>query len=468
MRLRIIFISFLFWITGNMNAQNLDDYLLVAAKNNPNLKARFLQYQSALEKVPQVGSLPDPQLSFSFLLKPMERFAGEQLGSISIMQMFPWVGTLDATKQEMAYMAKARYEEFNEAKAMLYFDVKSVWYDMQLLDSEMAVTSETIELLKSMERIAIARLGGGSQTGSIQMKPEMSGSLDSQNQGNSTGSMTSMGMAGQSGSSSLLSSSMTGMPSSDGMSGNAGMTDILRVQMEINELQNNMSLLADKRTVLIARFNELLNRPRQEMVELPDSLETVSMPVDLSVIPDTILSRNPMLHMLTQEEAAYDARAEMNRKMGLPMVGVGLQYDLFRQGDNSPGMMNGMDMVMPMVSVSLPVWRKKYNAAVIEAKGMKQAVAYQKEAVENQLLVSYENALKDFKDADRRKKLYLDQAALSQQTLNLLLVQYSTEGSNFDEVLRMQQQLLGYRLSHLKAVVDGNLAVAAMEQLMGR
>ncbi len=52
--------------------------------------------------------------------------------------------------------------------------------------------------------------------------------------------------------------------------------------------------------------------------------------------------------------------------------------------------------------------------------------------------------------------------------MNLLLVQYSTEGSNFDEVLRMQQQLLGYRLSHLKAVVDGNLAVAAMEQLMGR
>lgn len=175
-----------------------------------------------------------------------------------------------------------------------------------------------------------------------------------------------------------------------------------------------------------------------------------------------------MLHMLTQEEAAYDARAEMNRKMGLPMVGVGLQYDLFRKGENSPGMMNGMDMVMPMVTISLPVWRKKYNAAVSEANGMKQAVAYQKEAVENQLLVSYENALKDFRDADRRTKLYKDQAALSQQTLNLLLVQYSTAGSNFEEVLRMQQQLLGYRLSHLKAIVDGNMAVASLERLIGR
>lgn len=458
----------MFFMAGNITGQTLDEYLLIAARNNPDLKARFQQYQSSLERVPQVGALPDPQLSFNFLLKPMERFSGEQLGSISIMQMFPWMGTLDAAKQEMAYMAKAQYEAFNEAKSMLFFDVRSVWYNLQLLESEVAVMHETMELLKSMERIAIARLSGGSQTGSVQTNPVKSGSLAIQNQGNSSGGMGNMAMASSSSASSTSSSSMTGMSSSDGMSGSAGMTDVLRVQMEINELQNNLSLLEDKRSVLVARFNELLNRPRKEPVELPDSLEKVSLPVNLSVIPDSILSRNPMLHMLTQEGAAYDARAEMNRKMGLPMVGVGLQYDLFRKGENSPGMMNGMDMVMPMVTISLPVWRKKYNAAVSEANGMKQAVAYQKEAVENQLLVSYENALKDFRDADRRTKLYKDQAALSQQTLNLLLVQYSTAGSNFEEVLRMQQQLLGYRLSHLKAIVDGNMAVASLERLIGR
>ena len=458
----------MFFMAGSITGQTLDDYLLIAAMNNPDLKSRFGQYQSALERVPQVGALPDPQLSFNFLLKPMERFSGEQLGSISIMQMFPWMGTLDAAKQEMAFMAKARYEAFNEAKSMLFFEVKTVWYDLQLLESEVAVSRETLELLESMERIAIARLSGGSQTSSVQTNPGNQGSSVSQDQANSNGGMANMAMASSSGATPTLSSSMTGMSSSDGMSGKAGMTDILRVQMEINELQNDLAMLEDKRSVLVARFNELLNRPRKEPVELPDSLEKVSLPVNLSVIPDSILSRNPMLHMLTQEEAAYDARAEMNRKMGLPMVGVGLQYDLFRKGENSPGMMNGMDMVMPMVTISLPVWRKKYNAAVSEANGMKQAVAYQKEAVENQLLVSYENALKDFRDADRRTKLYKDQAALSQQTLNLLLVQYSTAGSNFEEVLRMQQQLLGYRLSHLKAIVDGNMAVASLERLIGR
>ncbi|HAX95928.1 MAG TPA: TolC family protein [Prolixibacteraceae bacterium] len=468
MKLSIIFITFLFLFTGTISGQNLDDYLILAARNNPDLKARFLQYQSALERVPQVGALPDPQLSFSFLLKPMERFSGEQLGSISIMQMFPWMGTLDAAKLEMAHMAKARYEEFNDAKSSLFFEVKSVWYDLQLLESEMAVTFETIELLKSMERVAVARLSGGSQTGSNQINPVTISSTTSQDQGNSGSGMGNMTMASSIVPSSSSSSSMTGMSSSDGMSGSAGMTDILRVQMEINELQNDMSLLEDKRTVLIARFNELLNRQRQEMVELPDSLETVSLPIDLSVIPDTILSRNPMLQMLSQEESAYEAKAEMNRKMGLPMIGVGLQYELFRRGDNSPGMMNGKDMVMPMVTLSLPVWRKKYNAAVTEAEGMKQSVVYQKQAIENQLLVSYENAHKDFRDAERRAKLYKAQAGLSQQTLNLLLIQYSTEGSNFEEVLRMQQQLLSYRLNQFKSIVDGNLAVAAMERLMGR
>jgi hypothetical protein len=47
-------------------------------------------------------------------------------------------------------------------------------------------------------------------------------------------------------------------------------------------------------------------------------------------------------------------------------------------------------------------------------------------------------------------------------------VQYSTEGSNFEEVLRMQQQLLDYRLKYLDALIDGNIAVAMMERLMGR
>lgn len=172
--------------------------------------------------------------------------------------------------------------------------------------------------------------------------------------------------------------------------------------------------------------------------------------------------------MLEQEEAAYIAQGKMNQKMGLPMIGVGLQYDIFQPRANSESMMNGRNMLMPMATVTIPLWRKKYTASVRESDYMRQSVIEQKQDMSNQLMVNYEDALKDYKDAERRVKLYQDQTSLANQALNILIVQYSTEGSNFQEVLRMQQQLLDYRLKYLDALIDGNIAVAMMERLMGR
>jgi hypothetical protein len=48
--------------------QSLNGYLRIAAENNPELKAYFNEYLASLEKVPQAGSLPDPELSVGFFL----------------------------------------------------------------------------------------------------------------------------------------------------------------------------------------------------------------------------------------------------------------------------------------------------------------------------------------------------------------------------------------------------------------
>jgi outer membrane protein TolC len=192
------------------------------------------------------------------------------------------------------------------------------------------------------------------------------------------------------------------------------------------------------------------------------------MPLSLNEIPDSIKNNNPMLKMLEQEEAAFVAQGKMNRKMGLPMVGIGLQYDIFKSRANSESMMNGQNMLMPMVTVSIPLWRKKYSASVRESEFIRQSVNEQKQDEGNLLMVNFEDALKDFKDAERRLILYQNQTALANQALNILIVQYTTEGSDFDEVLRIQQQLLDYRFKYLDALIDGNIAVSMMQRLMGR
>jgi len=469
MRFKITNILFLLLITGNTMGQTFDEYLMIAAENNPNLKAKFFEYQAALERVPQVGVLPDPQLAFGIFLKPMERFAGDQIGSISLMQMFPWMGTLDAAKEEMSFMAKANYEAFNEAKSTLFYEVKATWYAMHQLEKEITITSENIELLKTIEQVALARFKSGAQ-----QSGGAGGSGAMSSTGNTTAGIQGIGMGSMNMQSQTLSVSaatqrnMTPMAETDNMGSNGNMTDVLRIQLEMNELQNKLELLQESRIPLLARFNQLLNRPANEVVLLSDTVVEAQIPILLSEFPDSIRNNNPMLKMLEQEKASYIAQGEMNRKMGFPMIGIGLQYDIFRPGMNSPAMMNGKNMLMPMASISVPLWRKKYTAAVRESEWMYKSFDVQIQDVQNQLMVSFKDALKDFRDAERRVKLYQNQALLSNQVLNLLIVQYTTGGTNFEEVLRFQQQLLDYRLSHLKAIIDGNISVAMMNRLLGR
>ncbi len=60
---------------------SLEKYLETAAANNPELKAAYNRYLAALEKIPQAGSLPDPQASFGYFIKPMQLPAGNRIAN---------------------------------------------------------------------------------------------------------------------------------------------------------------------------------------------------------------------------------------------------------------------------------------------------------------------------------------------------------------------------------------------------
>ena len=45
--------------------EDLEDYLQLAASNNPGVQAAYAQFEAALQKSPQVSSLPDPTLTVS-------------------------------------------------------------------------------------------------------------------------------------------------------------------------------------------------------------------------------------------------------------------------------------------------------------------------------------------------------------------------------------------------------------------
>lgn len=462
-----ILILFYFGYLTISFSQNLEEYLKVAAENNPELQAYFNEYLASMEKVPQVGALPDPELTMGFFIKPMERFMGNQQADIQLMQMFPWFGMLKTQKDEAGKMALARYELFQDARNSLFYQVKATWYEMYRLEEDIRITEENLSILEQYERLALIRFqsaGTGSGTGSSGMseKPTMSkSSSTSTSMGGMSGGMASGTSAQRS---TQNNSSMGAALSMDGGS-NSGMSDVLRVRIEIKALENRLALLKDSRLPLQAEFNQLLNRDYNQQVIVADTLTDVSFPFERMAILDSITQNNPMLKMLDAEVEAYEAQKKMAKLEGRPMLGAGVNYMPFSPRTENGMPMGGNDMVMPMIRLSIPIYRKKYTALQKEAELKQLAVQQRRENSVNLLLTQWSNAMRNLDDAVRRTKLYRGQTDLAQQTLNLLMTGYATDGRDFEEVLRVQQQLLDYQLSLITAIVDQHTTMATLEKL---
>ncbi|WP_209330719.1 four helix bundle protein [Lunatimonas salinarum] len=452
-----------------VNSQALEDYLEIAAENNLALQARFKQYQASLEKVNQV-SLESPQLNIGVFTRPMGLLMGDQRAEASVMQMFPWFGMLRTQKDRAALMAEARYEEFRQERNMLLYQVKETYYKLQLLQHTLDITAANLEILKSLEQLAIIRYQGGD------ISQAVSSVTTKISQVPSRGQEDGMGMNAPSmGKSPVPGASMSEMNPGTG----AGkLTDVLRLQVQITALESELEQLEIDKRPLTVRFNQLLGRPINEEIAVKSRREVqIALDREMEVL-EQILETNPMLSMLEKEGLAFQKEREMARLEGKPMVGLGLNYMMLspRLESGMIGGMNGMDympagmgdnMLMPMATVTLPIYRRKYKSMEAEAKGYWQANELQKEDMRRSLEVEFETILASIKSIDRKIRLLEAQTELTSQTLDLSVTSYATDGSSFEEILNIHQELLGFRLNLLNARIERAMQLAKIETLIG-
>ena len=128
--------------------------------------------------------------------------------------------------------------------------------------------------------------------------------------------------------------------------------------------------------------------------------------------------------------------------------------------------MNGKDMVMPMVTATLPIYRKKYRAMRDEADFLNSANSQNYKATANSLQTEYYQALQLYRDSERRIKLYADQYKLASKTLRILIKSFTSSGSSLTDILRVRQQTLDYNYKQVEAIADYNTSIAWIKRLM--
>ncbi len=406
---RLLYIILIFLSWNWVNAQDpLDSYLKTAAINNPGLKASFNKYMAALEKAPQVGTLPDPQLAFAYFIQPVETRNGPQDFRISATQMFPWFGTLKARENASVEEAKALYEVFEENKSKLYNEVKSTWYNLYFNNKATIITLENIEILKTFQKMAIVKVEAD-QVSAV---------------------------------------------------------DHYRIEMEINDLENQLALLRDKQEVLGVSFNNLLNSEEKEVITFPNELWSSDILYTKEAVLDSIQLKNHQLLSLDLQKSALAFKKQAAKKQGAPTFSLGIDYVSIGKGDNN---LSGKDAIaFPKVGLSIPLYRNKYKSMVQEVVYLETAKNYERIDKENVLETVFENSWKDYRDAQRRIELFDKQLTIAKKSIKILETEYAYANKNFEEILRMERRLLKYNLELEKARTDKQAAIAFIHYLMGK
>jgi outer membrane protein TolC len=369
----------------------------------------------------------------------------------------------------MSQMANAKFEQFRDTKLGVFYNVQKTWYDLYKIRKDISISEKNIEILQVIQRLALVRYKSAStgETGASVPPSSMPSTL--QNKGG-----VSPGMQGMQGSTAGSVNAMQNQPSPGMKSGNmgggpsgSGLSDLYRIEIEKGDLQNNISQLRNQENTLLALFNSFLNRKPASPVFTSDTIITDTLRISPTSINDSIKANNPMLSMIRHEQNSYEARKKMVKGMGYPMIGAGIDYSvILRTEMASDPAMNGKDMIMPMVSVTVPVYRKKYKSMKKEAELLGQATSENYEATNNQLETEYYQATQMYQDAGRKVKLYNEQYQLASQTFDLMHKGFSAGTSDLTDVLRIRQQMLDYDLNRTEAAADINTSVAWLKRLM--
>ena len=389
----------------------LSDYLTQAALNNPELEAAFHRWKGALEKVPQVRTLPDPRFTFAYFIESVETRVGPQRARFALTQTFPWFGTLDLREDMATQEASALKAQYDVIKLRVFYDVKNAFYEYAYLAQAVQITRADIELLKYLESIARARYSAGA------------------------------------------------IP----------YADVIKTQVQLGRIEDRLTTLMDLRTPVMAKLAAALNMPTDSEFPWPPAV-----PVMLTTLTDEELFKlvgeyNPQLKRFEYLEAMERAGIELAQKDYYPDFTFGVETILTDPALNPATPDSGKDPVIASVSINIPFWWEKRRAAVREREARHSAVTRDNVALKQNLLSSMQLALYKYRDAQRKIDLYQNTLIpKADEALAVTLEAFQSGTRTSLDLIDAEKTLLEFELAYIRALADQAQRLAELEMLLGK
>ncbi len=387
------------------NNLTLEECTKYAVQNNPKVQASFYKFEAAMEAVTRVSGLPDPVVSFGVFVSPVETRVGPQQAKISLMQMFPWFGTLGAKSKVQTSQAELAYQEFLENQLEVELELKQTYFLMAQTEAFKTLEYENLGILNSFKKLTTGRLK------------------------NAQGSMS----------------------------------DVIRTGILYDQSVLDHKKYALQIELLVLQLKKIMNVadtiPFNISAELPPIQGT---PIDAT---DSTLKEHPSIKKWTLKMDQSEANKVLIKKQGLPQLGLGLDYMIIGKRNDVSVPDNGKNAFMPMMSMSLPIFRKKYKTRMKENEQMKKSFEKSRNEARNNLFFELQKAQVQQQMSWLELETNQEQIDKTRQTMKLLLSAYSNGAVAFDEVLRTNQGLLNLKRARIKAITDKQMAKIEIESL---
>ena len=427
----------------------LEDYLAYAALSNPGLRAAFNNWRAALERVLQETALPDPRFTYRNFIREVETRVGPQKQALGLSQMFPWFGKLRLRGDVASEAARAARQRYQARKLRLFYEVKDAYYECYYLGRAIDVVDENRQLVEYLESVARARYKTAA----------------------------------------------------------AGHPDVIRAQVELGKLEDQLASLRDLRVPVIARLNAVLNRQTDAPIPLPRSIPAGHPAVDGDQVLAYLADHSPELKALDHEIERAKHRIDLAKKdfypdftLGVAFTEVGSAARSKAQGFGNPAALrsasriaggmgdlidayaigksllpggrpgdSGQDVWSVSLAMNVPIWRGKYAAAEREARARYLAAVGERRQRENTLTSRVQRTLFEHRDAERKIALYRDVLIpKAKESIRSTETAFRAGAASFLDLVDGERSLLEFELSYERALANRAQRLAEVEMLVGR
>lgn len=393
---------------------SLDSLITMTLRVNPDLKAAEHRYRAFEAQVPQAGSLPNPmfQTSISNISTHSWSLGNAPMSGYEFMlsQTIPFPGKLGLAKNRTENLAQKSKEDYEYSRNFIISQLKQNYHQLCFLEKSIEITQENKLLLEDIAKIASTKYSVG-----------------------------------------------------EGIQG-----DVLRAQVELSQMINQIISLEEMRRVTRAKINILLNQNPQDSLGKPGELIFQKMSCSEEELQEAAVENNPQLKGMEFMVNASSADYKMARREYWPDLSLSFSY-MRMKNNSSMDPVEGRDFISGSVGVELPLYfwskqKQKVHQKSLELKFSQQEYEGMKASLKFGVSQLFYSLNRFEKEIDLYRTAILPQA---RQSLESAQSGYQVGKIDFLTFLESQITFYQYQIAFHQSLSSYQQTLAQLEEMVG-